>query len=166
MVSSHFSKEEPIMSSSFEGFLLELARVLYFPTLAPDEQGACLVIIKEGNIPLLFEFDDQLEPNTILLSSPIAAIPPRHRSDIYEALLRGNMVAEDTLSAKPDEELVFLHRRFHPNIQAKEIDFLLQIFLQTVKEWKIKVEAIASQPPKLNQIPSKPTLIKVFPFKA
>lgn len=152
------------MSTPFETFLLELAKVMQFSTLAPDARGACLIIMKEGNFPLLFEFDEQLVPNTVLLSSPIAAIPIAHRADIYEASLIGNSAIEDTLSVKPDEDMLYLHCRFHPEIQASEIDERLQFFLATVKEWKGKVEEIATQPPRGDKTP--PYSIQVFPYKA
>ena len=154
------------MSKPFETFLLELAKVLHFPTLAPDARGACLIIMKDGNIPLLFEFDEQLVPNTVLLSSPITAIPVSHRLDVFEALLMGNSTIEDTLSAKPDEDMLYLHRRFHPEIQSSEIEQLLQTFLQTVKQWQGKVEAISKKPPRADKMPPPPSSIKVFPFKA
>jgi len=154
------------MSSTFETFLLELAKVLHFSSLAPDAHGACLIIMKDGSIPLLFEFDDQLVPNTILVSSPIAALPITHHADIYEALLKGNASIEETLSVKPDEDVLYLHRRFHPDIQSAEIEQLLHFFLQNIKEWKLRIETITSQPPLSDKLPPHPSAIKVFPFKA
>lgn len=153
------------MNTQFETFLLELAQALNFTTLAPDALGACLIMMKEGTIPLLFEFDDQLVPNTILISCPIAAIPISHRLDIYEALLKGNSLIENTLSVKPDEDMLYMHRRLHPEIQAKELKQILHFFLETVKLWKKNVEAILSMPPHNEQTLSHPASIKVFPFK-
>jgi hypothetical protein len=154
------------MATSFEIFLTQLAVVMHFSSLAPDGRGACLIIMKEGNIPLLFEFDEQLVPNTVLLSSPIITIPITHRADIYEALLKANSTIEETLSVKPDEDMLYLHRRFHPDIQAHEIEQLLEPFLKNVKHWKMQVEAIASEPPHSDKFPPHPSAIKVFPFKA
>jgi len=154
------------MSTPFEIFLLELAKVLQFSTLAPDARGACLIIMKDGNVPLLFEFDDQLVPNTVLLSSAVASIPIAHRADIYEASLIGNMAIEDTLSIKPDEDMLYLHCRFHPQIQAVEIEQSLKFFLSNFKEWKRKVDEIAKMPPRIDKIPSPSSFIQVFPYKA
>lgn len=152
------------MTTPFETFLLELAKVLQFTHLEPDAHGACLIIMKEGNVPLLFEFDDHLVPNTILLSSPIAHFPIEHRVDIYEVSLSGNATIEETLSVKPDEDHLYVHRRFHPEIQAADIEKLLEIFLETVKKWKGEVERIVSQPPRGKT--SHPSAIQVFPYKA
>jgi hypothetical protein len=154
------------MSTPFEIFLLELAKVMHFSTLAPDVHGACLIIMKEGNVPLLFEFDDQLVPNTILLSSLIGAVPISHRADVYEALLIGNQRIEETLSVKPDEDLFFAHRRFHPAIQAPELEKLLVFFLETVKTWRTKIEEIIKQPTRTEKILPHPSSIQVFPYKA
>lgn len=149
--------------SLFEIFLLELAKVLQFPSLSPDAHGACLIIMKEGKIPLLFEFDEQLVPNTVLLSCALSPISIIHRIDIYEALLIGNSSQEDTLSIKPDEDMLYLHRRFHPDIQSIDLEPLLHQFLETAKEWKNRVEVISKNPPRAH--PSHPSSIQVFPYK-
>lgn len=150
----------------FETFLLELAKVLQFSTLAPDAKGACLIIMKEGNIPLLFEFDEQLVPNTILLSCLVSTIPMERRSEVYEASLIGNQTIEECLSVKPDEDLLYLHRRFHPSIQAADLEKLLLSFLENVKRWKGKVDTLAKEPPRLDRLPPHPASIQVFPYKA
>ncbi len=152
--------------TAFEVFLLELAKVLQFSTLAPDAKGACLIIMKEGNIPLLFEYDEQLVPNTILLSCLVCAIPMEKRCEVYEASLIGNASIEETLSVKPDEDLLYLHRRFHPSIQASDLDKLLKRFLENVKLWKGKVDIIAKEPSRSDQLPHHPASIQVFPYKA
>jgi Tir chaperone protein (CesT) family len=155
------------VSTPFETFLVELAHVLQFSTLAPDARGACLIIMKDGNIPLLFEFDEQLVPNTVLLSSPITTIPDSLRASIYEAILLGNSSIEDTLSVKPDEDMLYLHRRFHPQIQASEIEALLQNFLATAKQWQEKVKTIAAQPRREDKTPPQlPSSIQILPYKA
>lgn len=118
--------------------------------------------MKESGIPLLFEFDDHLVPNTILVSTQIAPIPIDKRAAFYEASLQGNSRMEETLSIKPDEDFLYLHRRFHPDIQAEDIDLALQAFLKQVKVWKEKAEALAKNPAQHAMPPS----IKVFPYKA
>jgi len=150
------------MSTPFETFLLELAKVLNFSTLAPDPQGACLIIMKDGDTSLLFEFDDQLVPNTVLLSSPIAPIPIINRIDVYEAALIGNTSIEDTLSVKPDEDVLYLHRRLHPLMQATDIEQLIRIFLETIEQWKGRIATITTQPSRETFTPF-PSAIQVFP---
>jgi hypothetical protein len=147
------------MMNAFETFLLVLAEALQFQTLAPDAHGACLIIIKEGKIPLLFEFDDHLVPNTILLSTPLSPFPTTSRTMICEALLEGNWGEEEILSIKPDENVVYLHARFHPEIQSLDLKPQLQQFIETAKVWKGKIDTI--HPPQ-----SLPPNIPVFPYKA
>lgn len=153
------------MSTLFENFLLELAKVLHFKTLAPDSYGACLIIIKEGNVPLLFEFDDQLVPNTILVSTPIAPIPIPYREALYEASLMGNHNLEGTLSVKPDEDILYFHRRLHPSIQAEDLEKLLRIFLENISFWKERVATILQNTAPSDKMPH-PSSIQVFPYKA
>lgn len=149
----------------FEVFLQELAKAMRFNDLKADAQGACEILIKEGDISLLFEFDDQLVPNTILLSAPVSDFPSEHRAAIYAAILAGNMGLEETLSIKPDDDLCFLHIRFNPQIQAAEIEQMLKSFVLKVKEWKQKIEAISNTrpPPPKSSIP--PPTFKVLPYK-
>jgi hypothetical protein len=151
---------------AFEIFLLELAKILHFPTLAPDENGACLIMMKEGEIPLLFEFDQQLVPNTILLSSPLLPIPTTHCEKIYKTILIGNSSQEQTLSVKLDEEILYLHQRFHPSIRSSELEPLLNQFLEQVRVWKEKIETIIKSPPSSDETPPHPSAIQVFPYKA
>lgn len=152
--------------NQFELFLQELAKVFQFSHLAPDEHGACQIIFKDGKIPLLFEFDDHLVPNTILLSSPLASIPASHHLDIYEALLIGNSSQEEVLSVKPDEDFVYLHRRFHPDIQSANLDYLLKQFIEKIHIWKSKIETVIQTPPQIRSSTSHPSAIQVFPYKA
>ena len=150
----------------FEVFLLELAKVLQFSTLAPDAKGACLIIMKEGNIPLLFEWDEQLVPNTILLSCLVCQISMERRCEVYEACLMGNESIEETLSVKPDEDLVYLHRRFHPSIQQEDLGNLLKRFLENLKLWREKIDQLTKEPSQTDLLPHHPASIQVFPYKA
>lgn len=155
------------MMRSFENFLKELAEVLGFSQLAPDIEGACLIVMKEGSIPLLFEFDDQLVPYTILVSSLIGLIPPKYQADIYEASLIGNETIEQTLSIKPDEDLLYLHQRVHPAIHGSDLKNVVYNFLDTFKIWKETIENITKAPPsEMKKKSSDPSGIQVFPYKA
>ncbi len=148
------------MSDLFAPFLAELAKVLEFDALKVDSQGVCNIVMNENTISLLFEFDDQLVPNTILLSSPISSIPISHRLDVYEDLLVANSQIEDTLSVKPDEDMLYLHCRLHPSIQAIDIKAHLTRFLTTANEWRTKVEEIKLKAPRLRKMPGS---IQIFP---
>lgn len=150
--------------SEFEFFLRTVAKAFQFSSLNPDSHGACLIIIKEGQIPLLFEFDKQLLPNTILLSSPVTSITLNNRSELYEALLKENHRIEETLSIKPDEDLVYLHRRFHPEIPPEELEISLHAFIDQILKWRKEIEKIGSTPPSIDKIPAPPATIKLFPF--
>ncbi|MCC5831480.1 MAG: type III secretion system chaperone [Chlamydiales bacterium] len=149
----------------FEGFLLELAKVLHFSTLRPDQNGACLIIMKEGKIPLLFELDEQLVPNKILLSTPVIEFPIERRTEIYEDCLKMNSTSEETVSVKPDEDIIYLHRRIAPEIQASELELVVNAFLKKVRIIKAHVEELLNKLPKRPQIPPSPS-IQIFPYKA
>lgn len=151
--------------SPFELFLEKLAKVLLFSSLGPDSNGVCLIEMKEGRIPLLFEFDDQLVPYSILVSTPLYAFPLTHRYGIYQICLMGNGEMEETLSVKPDEDLLYLHRRIHPEIDIFDLDLLLKNFLEKVKDWKDQAVTLCSQPPEI-LIPHPSSSIQVFPYKA
>ncbi|MCH9626638.1 MAG: hypothetical protein S4CHLAM2_02640 [Chlamydiales bacterium] len=150
----------------FEAFLLELAKVLEFPTLAPDQNGACLILMKEGNIPLLFELDEQLVPNKILLSSNVLAFPIERRIEIYELSLKTNDTIEETVSVKPDEDELYLHQRINPEVQAKELEVVLNTFLKQVAHLKSAVAKLLQEPVKHPTVPPSPSGINPFPYKA
>lgn len=146
--------------NDFKSFLSELAKVLDFQTLAPDKSGGCLLLMKEDNIQVLFEFDNHLVPNTILLSTLISTIPVDKRIEFYEASLEGNNDIEETLSIKPDEDVLYLHRRLHPDIQSDDLAQVLKIFLKHAKEWKVKADVLSKH---VVEPSSKPASIQVFP---
>lgn len=150
----------------FEAFLQELAKVLHFSTLAPDKHGACLIVMKEGKIPLLFELDEQLVPNKILVSTPVIDFPIDRRAEIYEDCLKMNASIEGTVSVKPDEDMLYLHRRIAPEIQSPELEIILNTFLNQVSLIKTHVEELLRKPPRRPQIPPSPSSIQVFPYKA
>lgn len=152
--------------STFEIFLSELAKVVHLSHLKPDSHDTCFLLWKEGEIPLLFEFDDQLVPNTILLSAEIAPIPLDYQQEVFETALKENSLSEETLSVKPDEDMLFLHRRFHPFISAEEMDSLLKPFIEKVKQWRSKLKDISQKPPQFSSKPPHPSSIQVFPYKA
>ncbi len=145
----------------FETFLLELAKVLHFPTLAPDDKGACLIIMKEGDIPLLFELDEKLVPNKILVSTPVIDFSIDRRSEIYEMCLTLNSKCEETLSVRPDEDLIYLHRRIAAEIQAAQLEIIVQGFLAQVDQIKKHVEELLKKVPKHLTIPPHPFPNKV-----
>ena len=148
----------------FEEFLNELAQVLKFSSLHPDQKGACLVVLKEHNLPLLFEFDDDLVPHTVLISCALAPFPIEYRSAFYTASLIGNATIAETLSVKPDEEILYLHRRCQSTMRASEIELLLNAFINTAKTWQKKAQEITALPPPQTTSLTPPSIL-VFPYK-
>ncbi|MCP5469792.1 MAG: type III secretion system chaperone [Chlamydiales bacterium] len=149
--------------SDFRIFLKQLAKVLQFTALAPDKHGACLVIMKKNNIPLLFEFDDHLVPNTILISTPIIEVALSHEWHFYNETLKGNSLGEETLSLKPDDNLIYLHRRLSPLISAEDLQDILDVFIAKTVQWKECFEKITQErePDK----PDEPPTLKPYRFK-
>lgn len=146
----------------FETFLVELAKVLEFSLLKPDERGACLILLKESKLSLLFEYDDRYVPNTILISSELFRFPIEHRKTVYAALLQGNHALEETLSVKPDDDLVYLHRRVHPLIESVDLEKVMHSFTENATFWRNKLVELTSQPPQ-KQTPQK---VQPLPYKA
>ena len=128
--------------SLFQTFLTHLAPVLEFQDLKPDQHGACLIIMKEHNVPLLFEFDESLVPNSILLSSPVAQIEVGCEEQVHGLCLKGNEQMHNTLSKRPDEDQIYLHRRLHPDIDTEQLRPIIQQFVEHVVTWKQKLEAV------------------------
>lgn len=150
----------------FENFLKELAQLLEFPSLSPDEKGACLIIMKASNTPLLFELDEQLVPNKILISSEVLTFPLERRAEIYEECLKLNSIIEETVSVKPDEDVIYLHRRLTSEIQENELKVVIDTFLEHIQMTKQRIEKLLGQPAKHQTIPPSPSSIQIFPYKA
>lgn len=149
---------------AFSQFLLKLTEVLHFISLEPDDAGACLIKLKQGESAILFEFDDQLPPHTILLSAPLAEIPNQIIPSIYESLLIANSMLDETLSLRPDSALLYLHRRLHPDISSADLTAAVHSFATTEKQWKERITAYVQQRAPL--APKKIPTIPIFPYKA
>lgn len=115
----------------FPAFLHTLAPLLGFATLAPDAHGACLLKIKEGEFSLLFEWDEQIVPRSVLLSSPLFSFPPEKGHALALFSLQRNLSLEETLSLHPEKNLLLLHRRLSPEVDQPELERLLNLFLKT-----------------------------------
>lgn len=131
------------MTEDFEAFLSQLANALEFKSLKPDPQGACLIIMKQGWIPLLFEFDDRIVPGSILVSSPIGP-SSKNQTELLQALLKQNTSIEETVSWKEDDQQIYLHRRFSPDIPLADLKQALDSFLDQVNNWRKKLAQNAS----------------------
>ena len=152
-----------IFVSDFQTFLKQLTVVLKFTALSADKHGACLVVMKKNNVPILFEYDGHLVPNSILLSTPIVEIAEANARAFYRKTLESNHKMEETLSLKPDERLIYLHRRVSPEIDAKELKPLIDHFLTSTLHWKEVFEELVQQAPddKGPSSPPKPYRFKV-----
>lgn len=138
----------------FNDFLKVLANVLHFTSLEADQNGACLIVMKESGIPLLFEYDDELVPNHILISTHVVDFPMERRVEIYEMILKANHIMEATLSVKPGEDQIYLHQRISPEIPDLELNIVIQTFLEHVHMIKKAVEESLHNPPSWPTIPS------------
>lgn len=153
------------MNAIFADFLKELAKATHFSDLKPDQQGSCLLEFKNEKLHILFEYDDSLVPNTIIISTEIADYSKELIADVLEECLIGNYMIEETLSSQPNEATLFLHRRVHPQIDATEILAILESFLIQAQKWRQKIHEMSKQPSKKLRIPIPPSQINVFPFK-
>lgn len=140
-------------------FLTQLAVALEFTALSLDKQGVCLIVMKAHNIPLLFEFDDHLVPNTVLLSTPILPLPHEYEWEAMIKALMGNHMMEETLSLKPDDNILYFHRRMSPHIKAKELKLLIDRFLEQTLKWKGALEDVNFDKP------HKEASLKPYRFK-
>lgn len=129
------------MNKAFQSFLQELAQGLGYGTLLPDEYGGCVVTVDSQE--LLFEFDDKLVPNTVLLSALVSELPTEKRKEVLLECLKANSEMEETLSKKPDEEVIYLHRRLHPDIRAEELKLVSSAFANQIAHWQKKIRLLA-----------------------
>lgn len=134
------------MKAPFDLFLATLAPLLEFPSLHPDSNHACLIAMRETGLELLFTWDDQLVPQTILLSTSLFSIPPGYQEQVYETCLKGNSLIDEILSVHPSEEVVYLHIRIPPSIPQKDLKTLLDRFQQAAFKWKGKLEGLKPDP--------------------
>ncbi len=151
------------MTDPFQLFLNELAEAFEFHSLTPDTEGACLLSLKNAALELLFEFDEQLVPNTILFSTFLCTLPQKNKIDILEACLKGNEQSNATLSCKPDEEVVYLHSRVHPDIRAAELKSWINEFVDQAMAWRKKIEEMEQASPKPHRFPLPPPTFEVPP---
>ncbi len=150
------------MISDFQEFLNELAVVLGFP-LQPDDKGACLILMKQEEVPLLFEFDESLVPNTILISSEISPISEDILSAVLEEALIANHSMSETLSCRPDSNFLYLHKRVHPKIAAADLKIIVEPLVKQVTHWRGRVQEIQKSPP--DKKVEAPPSFKMHQFK-
>lgn len=134
------------MKSAFEEFLDELAKALLFKQLKPDSKGACLLVLQKEQIPLLFEFDNSLVPNTILVSIEVCPIPHEILRSVLEEGLMANQHLSETLSCKPDSDYLFLHKRLHPKIESADIKKSVDSLIHETQAWRSRVHEILQSP--------------------
>lgn len=144
----------------FNDFLKQVAEVFQLKRLEPDSFGVCLIEIKKTHVKLMFEYDEFIVPNTVLLSSPILTFSPHDRHDICVACLKGNAAMDETLSIKIGTDTVYLHQRIHPNVKNNELNLILQSFQKQVQHWKKTLAAIGETTPQSEDS------FHLFPYKA
>ncbi len=137
--------------NAFETFLGQLAQVLDFTALRPDQHGACLIVVKSSDTPLLFELDDHIAATTILLSSPIGTYP--QQKALAELCLKGNLSIQETLSYRTEDQNVYLHRRLNPHIQTTELKQVIDSFLKQLELWKTQLETLPAPEKRHHPLP-------------
>ena len=128
--------------SPFEAFLSQLAIVLEFKNLKPDNQGACQILMKKEQVFLLFEYDSIVVPHTVLLSSPLCQINESNQN-ILSQILKKNKNTEATFSLKEADHHIYLHRRLSCTISKEHLKSALNSFLQLIKNFQ---KDLLSQP--------------------
>ena len=131
---------------AFQLFLNQLAALLQLDSLAPSKEGACLIIMKASSIPLLFEFDDHIAPNTIVMSTPIIEVDPPHQELYAYRALQLNSSMEETLSLRAEAMSLYLHRRLSPYIQIAELKLIIDKFVERALQTKEIFTHIAQEP--------------------
>ena len=131
--------------SPFETFLKTLASALEFTMLGPDEHGVCLIVTHKRSV--LFEEDRKIVPGTILMSTPLHALSPGHEKLLLTTILQGNSHIEETLSLKPGDETLYLHRRISSNIDSDTLKALIDTFVANAETWSTKLENTTKEHP-------------------
>lgn len=134
------------MSTSFETFLMELAKVVQIPQLIPDSQGACLILLKKTKSTLLFQYDERWLPHPLLISSKVCSFPIELRATLSEESLDANLSSDVIASIHPHEDSVYLHQRIHPSIEAIELEKIVQNFQIEGQKWKDKIAQLYREP--------------------
>lgn len=153
------------MNETFISFLNELAQTLGFSTLTPDQKGVCQLAFEKESLELLFEFDEQLVPNTILLTAFLCPLPEKNKVQVMENCLKENANLLETLSCKPDEELVYLHLRIHPEIRSSELNPLVKNFLADATRLRQKIKQLGEEEA-AHRLPMPPPTFEIPRFKA
>jgi len=122
------------METNFKFFLEALSQALELSHLHPSTLGSCSVIAP-GNLPLLFEWDSAIIPDTILVSLPLGPLRA-DQHDLVIAMLRANEDLASTLSLQQSDQMVFLHQRLSPTLSSSELKVALHQLLQDAKNWK------------------------------
>ena len=147
----------------FKDFLNELAKALEFSHLEADTHGACLIVLKEDQLPLLFEFDDSLVPGTILASCEIAPIPQEIKPIFLEQALIANHTLEETLSICPNKDSLFLHRRIGAKILSDDLKVVIDSLVSQARQWRKKIKDIEETPHEERQ--ESPEKLNIQKFK-
>jgi hypothetical protein len=124
----------------FQEFLQKIASLYSLDTLRPDQMGACQLFLKKENLHLLFEYDDHIVPDTILVSTSLGEIAIGKEEDVSKKLLKYNEKGEDILSIQPEEPICFLHRRLSPHLEKEKLQESLTTFKETAVYWQQEIQ--------------------------
>jgi len=117
------------MISFFGDFLTTLSSVIGFQIPPSDEP----FLLDET---VVFEFDDQVVPHTILMSAAVGPLL-KDESEFYVRCLEANDQMRPTLSLY--EDTLYLHQRVDPSISVENLKKELEDFKSALTIWKSRV---------------------------
>lgn len=127
------------MHKDFQAFLDQIAAIYGLPSLAPDNKGACQLRLHNENLSILFEYDNSVVFNTILLSSPLEEVHNNSPTLLIESF-QHNYLNDEVVSIQPAPSIYFLHRRFDTTIEQEYLQNALASFVHTATLWKNKLK--------------------------
>jgi hypothetical protein len=114
----------------FQPFLNELAHVLEFNHLEPDQYGVCLIELKKDPyLLLLFEPDTKIVKDSILISTTIDQ-PPAFTQSFLMWLLSHFSQTPTTISLQFSPASILLHIRVSAHIKHPQLKAVLDFFIQ------------------------------------
>lgn len=115
----------------FNRFLTSCAEACQLKNLTDQGQGVCALSIDE--IPCLFELDETVVQDHVILSTQVASFPVDQQRFVMETCLKLNAHAPATLSIKPHEPRVMMHQRIPCDIDPQELRSIITDFVTRVE---------------------------------
>lgn len=129
----------------FQDFLNKLQRALGTSALHPDAHHACLLHFREEGVELLFEYDDRIVPQSVIVTSPIGVVSAAIARDLLEEALKENGVRETALAFVPEQESLFLFLRIPLFLEEAEVARLVHTCCAEVLLWRQRLESFVPE---------------------